>query len=110
MLWAFGTKMPYYHVTPTANIPRIKKEGLLPQVGPRAQAMEQEGGIYLFTSLGYAEDATAQWLGDEFDEDQPLALLEVTLPPGAQTHPTSVDWEITVTDPIPPQYIKVLNT
>jgi hypothetical protein len=70
--------------------------------------MEQEDGIYLFNSLASVDNALSNWLGDEFGENVKLALLEVTVPPGAKTIPTTAEYETVIATPIPPQYIKVL--
>ena len=106
--------MPYYHVTPTINVTRILKEGLIPQIGPRSALMEREDGIYLFNSVEDAETALGSWLGDAFDDEfaddeEPMALLEVELPPDAKLVPTPAEYETVVTTPIPPQFIKVIN-
>lgn len=99
--------MPF-HITPTANVTRIMKEGLLPQQGERAAFMETEDGIYLFKTLEDVSDALGGWMDVWFDEEEKLALLEVELPPDAQTAPTSAEFEIVVSTPIPPHYIKIL--
>ena len=99
--------MPF-HVTPAVNVPRILKEGLVPQIGARSGLMEQEDGVYLFRELADVGNALDNWLEEEFDEDEKLSLLEVTVPPGANTLPTTADYEVVVADPIPPKYIKVL--
>lgn len=89
-----------FHVTPASNVPSIMQRGLIPQIGSRSALMEQESGIYLFKTEDAAADAVASWLGDEFEEDEPLALLEVNLPPDAEIAPTSADFEVVVTTPI----------
>ena len=102
--------MPYYHVTPTVNIPRILEQGLLPQTGDRALLMnEDEDAIYMFPSREDVDNALMNWLGDEFEEDEPLSLLEIELPPGMEATPTTVQWEWAVYEPIPPEYIKDLG-
>jgi len=85
------------------------KEGLQPRTGERAGVMEQEDGIYLFKTLEDAEDAVTNWLGDEFEDAEPLALLEVTLPPDAKILPSTADYELVVGTPIPSEYIEVIN-
>ena len=102
--------MPYYHVTPTINIPRIFEQGLLPQRGDRALLMnEEEDAIFLFPSRADVDNALMNWLGDEFEEDEPLTLLEIELPPNVQVVPSTVEYEVMVFDPIPPKYIKDLG-
>jgi hypothetical protein len=100
--------MPF-HVTPTANVYRILRDGLKPRIGDRSRVMEQEDGIYLFKTLEAAEDAVTNWLGDEFEDAESLALLEVTLPPDAKILPSTADYELVVGTSIPPEYIEVVN-
>lgn len=60
-----------YHVTPLKNLESIKKHGLLCKIGLRSQKIgEPVSAIYLFPDLGYANDAIANWLGDEFDNER----------------------------------------
>jgi hypothetical protein len=100
--------MPF-HVTPASNVYRVMKEGLRPRTGERAGVMEQEDGIYLFKTLEDAENVVANWLGDEFNEAEPLALLEVTLPSDAKILPSTADYEIVVGTPVPSEYIEVVD-
>lgn len=100
----------YYHVTPTDNVPSIMSGGLIPQRGPLAKQMEADEGIYLFKTMENVENALSNWLATEFAEDDvPLTLLGVELPPDATTAPTTADYEIVVTSPIPPQYIQIVS-
>jgi len=64
----------YYHVTRSGNVPSIMKGGLTPS---KPDDMQDVEGIYLFKSIIGAEDALMNWLGDRFDEDDPLTLLRV---------------------------------
>ena len=100
--------MPF-HVTPTSNIYRILRDGLKPRTGERAGVMEQEDGIYLFKTREDADDAVTNWLGDEFEDRERLALLEVTIPPDAKVIPSTADYEIVVGTPIPSKFIKVIS-
>ena len=69
-----------YHVTPLKNLESIKKHGLLCKIGLRSQKIgEPVSAIYLFPDLGYANDAIANWLGDEFDDDEDLIILPVNV-------------------------------
>ena len=101
--------MPYYHITPTVNVPTIMQQGLVPQTGERSAVMEQEDGVYLFKTRDDAGDALTNWLGDEFGEDEELSMLEVSLPPNIKTLPTTADYEVVVAETIPPKYIKDLG-
>jgi hypothetical protein len=98
-----------YHVTPARNLRAIQRDGLMPKRGARSKKLgEPVPAIYLFPSLEAVEDALSGWLGGEFDEDARLALLAVTVPPGAETR-TTADYERIVTAPIPPENIRVLS-
>ena len=68
----FGKK--YYHITPAKNVSKILKKGLDPK---KPQEYDDEEGVYLFKSKSDVEDAVTNWLGDKFDEDEDLALLEI---------------------------------
>jgi hypothetical protein len=97
--------MPY-HITPVSNLPRIMREGLIPQIGDRSRLMEQEDGIYLFPTYEDAENALMNWLGYEFPEGDKLALLEVNWP---LPEYSTVDYEFVVKEQIPPDRIKVIS-
>ena len=64
----------YYHITRSENVPSIMGTGLEPT---KPIDMEDVEGVYLFKSVASAEDALMNWLGDRFDEDEPLTLLRV---------------------------------
>jgi hypothetical protein len=64
----------YYHITRSENVPSIMAGGLEPT---KPRDMEDVEGVYLFKSAVAAEDALMNWLGDRFDEDEPLTLLRV---------------------------------
>lgn len=100
----------FYHVTPTENVSSIMSEGLVPQRGPLAKQMEAGNGIYLFKTMEDVDNALSNWLGEAYEEDDvPLTLLGVELPPDAEQAPTTAGYEIVVTTPIPPQYIQILS-
>lgn len=104
--------MPYWHVTPTENLPGILRDGLMPQVGPRSSDLgEEEPAVYLFTDLASVETALSNWLGEWF-EDEPeearLALIEVTLPADAR-FAEGAGFEIVVLEPIPAEAIRVVT-
>jgi hypothetical protein len=100
--------MPF-HVTLARLVPRIMRQGLMPQAGERSAVMEDPEGIYLFKTQLDAENAVQNWLGEEFDDMENLALLEVTLPPDAKILPSTADYEIIVASPIPPGYIELVS-
>ena len=73
----------FYHVTTSENVKGIRAAGLIPNIGPRAQKMnEPYPYIYLFHNRDDMEDAVMNWLGDEFDDDETLILCVIHLPTG----------------------------
>lgn len=77
----------YYHVTPVKNVASIMRTGLVPFIGECARACgETTPAVYLFGSREDVDTALMNWLGDEFDDDVSLAVLQVkcdTVAPGA---------------------------
>ena len=65
--------MILFHVTPAENLPSIEREGL------RSQANNESSrpAIYFFKNLDDMEQAALGWLGDAFEEDDALAVLEI---------------------------------
>jgi hypothetical protein len=100
-----------YHVTPADTLATIEREGLRPRVGPRARLLGEPGpAIYLFEDRLTAEDAVTNWLGEAFDEDVALSLLEVTLDAGLRRRPDlAMGGELVVIDPIPATAIRVIG-
>jgi hypothetical protein len=97
-----------YHVTPPANIPSILQNGLLPQLGQRsAIAGETVPAVFCFVGLDEVESALVNWLGDYFDEAEPLSLLRVELAPNALLG-EGAEYEVVVRSPIPALAVEVL--
>lgn len=96
-----------FHVTPSANLPSILKNGLVPAVGPRSSKLEEPvPAIYAFADSESAEDAVSRWLGDEFDEDDALALVSFD----ASGLPMEREaFEIRVLETVPPERISVVS-
>lgn len=68
----------YYHVTPADNLDSIMRVGLRPSIGKRASEYgENEPKVYLFKYRKDVDNALLNWLGDEFDDDVVLAVLQV---------------------------------
>jgi hypothetical protein len=98
----------YYHVTLTSNLPSILEEGLKPGIGGRSEELgEEKPAIYLFGSVEDAKEAVSNWLGDEFEETESLALLEINLPSSIQ--PVKQAFEFQVFEDISPEHIKVIS-
>ena len=106
----FGVSRTFYHVTLVSNLTNISEYGLMPSVGDRSRQLGESSAIFLFPDQDSAEDAVSGWLGDQLDEDEPLALLEVHVPEDIEILKTDgVDWEIYVKAQIPPNCIKVIS-
>ena len=101
--------MIVYHVTPAANIPSIMEHGLIPQVGARSILMDESPSLFFFTSKGSMENALLNWLGEEFDEDEDLTILQVDVPE-EWLMSTLADYELVCTTVVPPRMIdKVMS-
>ena len=102
----------YFHVTTKSAWEKIRQEGLIPQVGKRSQKLgELIPAIFLFTSETAMQDEICNWLGDEFEEDEPLVALQIHLPPNLKSYiDSSCEYEAKCLEPIPPKYIKMFKT
>lgn len=101
----------YYHVTLAENLRSIMERGLTPTVGERSKQLGEGSAVFLFPDIPHAEDAVSGWLGDQFEEEVELALIEVTLPDGVEVHQTDgIDWECWVKDVIPPQHLRIVKS
>jgi len=98
-----------YHVTSKRNWQKIKREGLQPKIGPRSSKLKEKPGIFLFTSMDSLEDALMNWLGEEFEDDETLAILKVTVDINKLIIDPSVRYEAISTQPIPPKDIKFVR-
>jgi hypothetical protein len=98
-----------WHVTPTSQLDAIEAEGLIPMVGERAALLgEPRPAIYLFPSLSDLDNALLNWLGEQFDEDEELALLKVEVPDDAEIW-SDAEYEIAVGTPIPMANIEIMT-
>lgn len=96
-----------YHVTTDESLNNILEEGLAPHIGPRSEEMgETEPKIYLFSSKDDVENALSNWLGEQFDDDQSLYVLEVNLN-GIEAKREEGQFEITVSEKIESE--RILN-
>lgn len=105
----------YFHVTPAENVPGILHNGLLPSVETSECSNGEEQNtpvVFLFPSWDDLEDALMGWLGDRYDDDAPLAALEVRISPDMQKnlvfHP-EVGFEVKYLGSIPPECIKAIQ-
>lgn len=70
----------FYHVTLDKNLSSIERNGIRPAIGERSfLAGESVKSIYLFNSIHDCENALMNWLGDAFDENDDIVVLEVEL-------------------------------
>lgn len=92
-----------YHVTRYSNLDSIKLHGILPNKPTDFE--EDENAVYLFKSMDSLEDAIDSWLGDRFDEDEDVIVLEIN-PVGLNIEKSSVDYEVISYDAIPVSNIK----
>ncbi|MBO9428360.1 hypothetical protein [Sulfitobacter sp. R18_1] len=102
----------YYHITAMENLESILKEGLKPQIGPRAREIgEKEAAVYLFPTMSDLEDALMSPWGEEaWDEDLDHAIIEVTFPENARIgQNTDVEYEVSCLDHIPPENVKLFR-
>ena len=113
MLDANGVRkvQKFYHVTPSRNLQSIINQGLIPQIGARSQQIEGEiCGIFCFKSLDDLDAAMSSWLGDLFDEDEQLSLIEVDPTDAIMANPDDcAEFEVVFTTPIGPNNLKVLS-
>jgi hypothetical protein len=98
-----------WHITPSVNVAKIMKQGLLPQIGKRSKsAKEKHKSLFVFPDSISMEDALTNWLGDEL-EDIPLSILELTIPSNwLIQHP--IRYEEQINHIVPPSMIKILIT
>lgn len=98
-------KVTVYHVTYQENMESIIRTGLLPAIGELSERYhEEQERVYLFPDKESVDTALLNW-GDEWDEDKPLVLLELSVPK-AMLKPGEVEWEVYSYEPIPPSCIR----
>lgn len=98
-----------YHLTTSAGLPFILKEGLQPKIGERSRdCNEQEPAVYLFPTEDDLENALSGWLGEVFPEDEILHVLAVDMSDVPQE--SVVEWEIIVHTHIEPNRITYLRS
>lgn len=69
-----------YHVTPRANLDSICEKGLEPRTGARSLMLgELKDAIYLFPIIEDMENALSNWLGEIFEDEEALVVLEVNI-------------------------------
>ena len=100
-----------FHLTPAANLPAISREGLRPSIGARSNLInETDRAVYCFPTMDAVDSGLGSWLGDEFDEDEAMALLRIDLPANREPYTIEVGFEVQVHIAIPASAITVLST
>ena len=74
-------ELRYFHVTKKENMESILEHGLIPQIGERSEELgESEKAIYLFPNIEEMENALYNWLGECFEDDEDLIIIQVDVP------------------------------
>jgi len=96
--------MRLFHVTPLVAMPAIGKNGLIPQIGPRASLLgESAPAVYCFDSREAVHDGLANWLGDALDDDLVVILeLDAT---GLAISREASDFEVRILERVEPSRI-----
>lgn len=98
----------YYHITPIYNLDNIIQNGLEPKIGDRSNLIgEEHHSIYLFKDISDIENALMSWMENEFNEDEELALLQITIPFNIKIEYNG--FEYTTSQSIPAKYIRVMS-
>ena len=77
--------------------------------GDRSSQMEEEPSVFLFRDKNSAYDAISNWLGDEFEEDEILDLLQISLPSDFPLTDDPRMFEVVSKRDIPPSFIRLLK-
>jgi len=95
-----------YHITPSINIASILSIGLIPKIGERSKLINETlPAIYFFPTINDVENALYNWLGEIFEDESELALLQVEI----NNYSQLVEWELISFIPIPSKNIKVID-
>ena len=103
-----------YHVTPAKNLPKILEQGLVPQVGPRAERMGEEmPGVFLFETPENLRDRMKRGFLRDFKKGTELSILEVSIPSHLYIQPLSLrwnSWDYWTDEKIPPRYLRYIRS
>lgn len=98
-----------YHLTIRNQLASILELGLVPSIGPRSRALEEEEPlVYLFGELADVEQALMGWAADAFEDEDPLCVLELDFDPTwgpSKLQRDACQFEWTSKAPIPPSQI-----
>ena len=71
----------FFHVTPKRNLQPILSHGLMPKMGERSTKIGEDAArVYLFPSIEEMDNALYNWLGQEFEEEEELLILQLDIP------------------------------
>lgn len=73
-------------------------------MGARSILMDELPSLFFFESKDALENALSNWLGDAFDEDEELTILQVDVPEDWLMS-TPADYELVCTTVVPPRMI-----
>lgn len=77
----FDAKNRYFHVTPAANLSSILSDGIITAIGERSQIVgEKNKAVFLFPDVSSMENALMNWLGEAFEDEENLVILQIDLP------------------------------
>jgi hypothetical protein len=94
-----GKRMIAYHLTTHEALEEILREGMQPRIGPRSSKLgETQAAIYCFATREALEDGLSNWLGDAFDNEEALVILEIECPDAALDPDM---FEIVLTEAVP---------
>ncbi len=100
--------MKLFHVTLKSSLDSILQEGLLPRRGPRSSQLgEIDEAVYCFASKEDCENALMNWLGEAFDDDEELVVLEINFEPAISR--SDAAYEIAILEPIPGNCIEQVH-
>lgn len=108
----FDNNNTVFHVTPTANIPSIIRNGLTSQRGNRSQKAEKENGVFCFLNASatilHASPHTG-WLL-RWHNDAPMSILTVNTTNLKRWNNRPTDhWEWATKDSISASRIKIIG-
>lgn len=101
-----------YHVTTKKSLDTVLSEGLKHFIGPRSERFGEEGAkVFLFGSLEALEDGLGNWLGEEFDDDEEVAVVAVKVSDSKLFSPSfeGESWEWFSSSPISPSDLEVVE-
>ena len=98
-----------FHLTPSRQVPKILKDGLLPKLGPRSRkAGEPYPAIFFFPTKDDLIGGYCSWFESCFSEDARIALLAVNIADGIASR-SDVAYEFCIREAIATDNIEVLS-